>query len=70
MPLSASVATATVVAATAVAGVATATVRTEKNNNNQKNDPAVVAQKVHLFPSLRALNSYYAKGKKGCRIIT
>ena len=65
------VATAPVVATTGVdsaAAVATATVRTEKNDNDQKNDPAVVAQKVHLFPSLRALNSYYVKGKKWCRI--
>lgn len=70
MPL---VATATVVAAAGVSGATaiattTATVRTEKNDNDQKNDPAVIAKKVHLFPSLRALNSYYAQGKMWCRI--
>ena len=66
MPL---VAAATVVTAAGVggAGVAAATVRTEKNDNDQKNDPAVIAQKVHLFPSLRALNSYYAKEEMWCR---
>ena len=68
MPL---VAAATVVTAAGVggAGVATATaaVRTEKNDNDQKNDPTVIAQKVHRFPSLRALNSYYAKGNRRCR---
>lgn len=66
-----SVATATVVATAGVdsaAAVATATVRTKQDDNDQKNDPAVVAKKVHLFPSLRALNSYYAKVKIGCRI--
>ena len=68
MPL---VATATVVATAGIdsaAAVATATVRTEKNDNDQKNDPAVVAKKVHLFPSLRALNSYYVQAKIRCRI--
>lgn len=68
MPL---VTTATVVASAGVggAGVATATaaVRTEKNDNDQKNDPTVIAQKVHRFPSLRALNSYYANGKMLCK---
>ncbi len=65
-----SVATATVVATAGVdsaAAVATATVRTKQDDNDQKNDPAVVAKKVHLFPSLRALNSYYAKAKMWCR---
>ncbi len=68
MPL---VAAATVVTAAGVggAGVATAAtaVRTEKNDNDQKNDPTVIAQKVHRFPSLRALNSYYANGKMLCK---
>ncbi len=58
-----SVATAAVVAITGIAGVAgiaTAIVGTEKNNDDQKDDPAIVTEKVHLFPSLRALTSYYA----------
>ena len=66
MPL---VATATVVATAAVAGIAAAIVGTEKNNDDQKDDPAVVTEKVHLFPSLRALTSYYAKGNRWCKKI-
>ena len=58
-----SVASATVVATTGVAGVAgiaSAIIRSHKDDNDQKNDPAIVTQEVHRFPSFPALNSYYA----------
>ena len=63
-----SVAAAGIVAgAGAAAAVAAAIVRTHKDNDNQKDYPAVVAEKVHRLPSLRALNSYYAKGGGVCK---
>lgn len=57
-----SVAAAAIVASAGIAAVAAAVVGTHEDDNDQKNDPAVITEKVHRIPSLPFFSiPYYAE---------